>query len=93
MNLTALWNLGKFAQAYKATARLVAEIGPRVVAVLLKIVELENEIGSQGQGGRKIELLLMWAAKQFLTKEQVELVEDFADAMVSLFNALRLFRK
>lgn len=93
MNLAAILNLAKFAQAYKATARLAAEIGPRVVPVLLKIVELENEISGPGQGSRKIEQLLTWCAKQFLTTEQIELVEDFASAIVAILNALKVFRK
>jgi len=93
MNLTAILNIGKLAAAAKAAAKLSAEIGARIVPVLLKIVELENQFGGPGQGQEKLRELLTWAAKQFLTDAQVDLVEDFADAIVALLNVIKVFRK
>ena len=63
------------------------------MAVLLKIVELENQFSGPGQGKEKLKELLTWAAKQFLTAAQVDLVEDFADAIVALLNVIKVFRK
>jgi hypothetical protein len=93
MNLGMWLNAGKLAAAAKAAAKLSAEIGARIVPVLLKIVELENQYSGPGQGKEKLRELLTWAAKQFLTDAQVDLVEDFADAIVTLLNVIKVFRK
>lgn len=93
MNLTMWLNVGKLAAAAKAAANLSTEIGPRIVAVLLKIVELENQFSGVGQGTAKLKELLTWAAKQFLTAPQIELVAQFADAIVALLNVIKVFRK
>ena len=93
MNLSMWLNAGKLAAAAKAAAKLSAEIGARIVPVLLKIVELENTFSGPGQGKEKLRELLTWAAKQFLTDAQVDLVEDFAEAIVTLLNVIKVFRK
>lgn len=93
MNLTALLNVGRLAAVMRAAAKLSAEIGSRIVPVLLKIVELENQYSQPGQGAEKLKQLLLWAAKQFLSSEQTALVAQFADAIVALLNALKIFRK
>lgn len=93
MNLTAFLNVGKLAKAATATAKLAADIGPRVVSVLLELVKLESEISAQGNGEKKLKLLLEWAARQFMTDSQIDLVEEFAAAMVAILNVLKVFRK
>lgn len=93
MNLTALLSVGKLAAAAQSAARLGAEIGPRILTVLLKIVELENQFSGPGQGKEKLRQLLKWAAGQFLTEAQKALVTSFAESIVSLLNVLKIFRK
>ena len=93
MNLSSLLNIGKLAAAAKAAAKLSAEIGSRIVPVLLKIVELENTFSAPGQGKEKLKELCIWAAKQFMTETQVDLVEEFAEAIVTLLNVIKVFRK
>ena len=93
MNLSAILNIGKLAAAARAAAKLSAEIGARIVPVLLKIVELENQFSGPGQGKEKLKELCIWAAKQFLTEPQIDLVEDFADAIVALLKVIKVFRK
>ena len=93
MNFGALLNVGKLAAAAKATSKLVAEIGPRVVSVLLELVKLEAEISGAGNGEKKLRMLLEWAAKQFMTQSQLDLVQEFAGAIVALLNVLKVFRK
>ena len=93
MNLAMWLNAGKLVSAAKAAANLSAEIGARIVPVLLKIVELENQFSAPGMGKEKLKELLIWAAKQFLTEPQIDLVEDFATAIVALLNVIKVFRK
>ena len=93
MNLAMWLNAGKLVSAAKAAANLSAEIGARIVPVLLKIVELENQFSSPGMGKEKLKELVIWAAKQFLTEPQIDLVEDFATAIVALLNVIKVFRK
>lgn len=93
MSLSTILNIGKLAAAAKAAAKLSAEIGQRIVPVLLKIVELENQFIGPGQGKEKLKELVIWAAKQFLTEPQIDLVEDFAEAIVTLLNVIKVFRK
>lgn len=93
MNLSAILNIGKLAAAAKAAAKLSAEIGARIVPVLLKIVELENTFSGPGQGKEKLSELCVWAANQVLTEPQIDLVEDFAEAIVTLLNVIKVFRK
>ena len=89
-----MWlNAGKLAAAAKAASKLSAEIGALIVPVMLKIVELEKQFSGPGQGKEKLRELLTWAAKQFLTDAQVDLVEDFAEAIVTLLNVIKVFRK
>jgi len=94
MNLTAILNVGRLAKAANATARLAKAIGGKVVPVLLELVRLENDISGAGNGERKLQLLLEWAVdKQFFNREQAELVEEFASAIVAILNALKVFKK
>ena len=59
MNLTMWLNTGKLVAAAKAAAKLSAQIGARIVPVLLKIVELENQFSGPGMGKEKLKELLI----------------------------------
>jgi len=95
MNLITRWDLGAKALAMcKAAAVLASRIDlDAMLSVLLKIIELEREIGTSGSGRIKVERLLAWFALNFPNYgDDLESLRRFVSAAVTLFNVLKLFR-
>ena len=94
MSIFTRWELGAKALALcKAAAALVSRIDlDAMLAVLLKIIELEREISTAGSGRVKVERLLAWFALSFPAYGDLETLRRFASAAVTLFNVLKLFR-
>ena len=96
MNLLTKWQLGAKALAVcNAVGELVRNIdADAVLAIVLKIIELERELNQPGSGLLKFERLLVWFKATFPRYgDQVGALRQFTGVLVALLNAVKLFRK
>lgn len=96
MSIISRWKLGSKALDLLAAATelLKTTSVDAVLAALLRVVQLEHDLSSSGNGAEKLTRLLQWFVSTFPQYGySVGVLRDFAGALVALFNALRLFRK
>ena len=91
------WTLGAKAVAVAQHAwELARSVDTEaVLAVLLKVVELERQWAAQGpgNGAAKRDLLIGWFRDAFPEYAgQIAVVEGFSRVVVALFNAAKLFK-
>ena len=90
------WQLGAKALAVaRAAGELLRNLDVSALTmILLRIIELERELSTPGAGSIKATRLLQWFAETFPRLQgEIGLVQQFADAVVGLFNLVQLFRK
>ena len=90
------WKLGAKALAVaRAAGDLLRTIDfAALTAILVRIIELEREMGAPGSGKIKAARLLQWFVENFPAwSNEIGAVRQLADALVGLFNLVQLFRK